>query len=142
MTVDGVKYASLSEAIAVAGEGAEMSLIADVAESVTVLAGKNIVLDLAGFTLTGGDNGKGGVNNTITNKGVLTIKDSSAAKTGAVMGGTDTGSGTAGSYRHCAGQRGHMHHRERHGQARRRRHVRQLHRLQQGSRPSSSKAVR
>ncbi len=96
VTVDGVKYASLSEAIAVAGEGAEMSLIADVAESVTVLAGKNIVLDLAGFTLTGGDNGKGGVNNTITNKGVLTIKDSSAAKTGAVMGGTDTGSGTAG----------------------------------------------
>ncbi len=125
VTVVGVKYASLSEAIAVAGEGAEMSLIADVAESVTVPAGKNIVLDLAGFTLTGsdngkggvnntitnkgvivldlagftlagGDNGKGGVNNTITNKGVLTIKDSSAAKSGAVMGGTDTGSGTAG----------------------------------------------
>ena len=96
VTVDGVKYASLSEAIAVAGEGAEMSLIADVAESVTVPAGKNIVLDLAGFTLAGGDNGKGGVSNTITNKGVLTIKDSSAAKTGAVMGGTDTGSGTAG----------------------------------------------
>ena len=96
VTVDGVKYASLSEAIAVAGEGAEMSLIADVAESVTVPAGKSIVLDLAGFTLAGGDNGKGGVNNTITNKGVLTIKDSSAAKTGAVMGGTDAGSGTAG----------------------------------------------
>lgn len=94
--VDGVKYTSLADAISAAGESAEVALMADTAESITIPAGKNISLDLAGFTLTGGDNGKDGVNNTITNQGTLTIKDSSDAKTGTVMGGTDTGNGNAG----------------------------------------------
>lgn len=96
--VDGVKYTSLADAISAAGESAEVALMADTAESITIPAGKNISLDLAGFTLTGSDNGKGGVNNAITNQGTLTIKDSSDAKTGTVMGGTDSGNGTAGRF--------------------------------------------
>ncbi len=95
-TAGGVKYTSLAEAVAAASAGAEVALIADVAESLTVPAGKSIVLDLAGFTLSGSDNGKGGVSNVITNQGTLVIKDSSAAQTGTVMGGADTGSGVAG----------------------------------------------
>lgn len=96
--VDGVKYTSLADAISAAGESAEVALMVDTAESITIPAGKNISLDLAGFTLTGSDNGKGGVNNAITNQGTLTIKDSSDAKTGTVMGGTDSGNGTAGRF--------------------------------------------
>ncbi len=93
--VNGVKYTSLADAIAAAQENDVITLLCDTAESVTVPADKSIVLDLAGNVLSGSAKGSG-VDNTIVNKGTLTIKDSSEEGTGAVKGGTDTGEGTAG----------------------------------------------
>ena len=71
-------YASIQSAIDAANKGDTVKLLADAAEDVTVAEGKNLTLDLNGFTLT---NVKG---HTITNNGTLTIKDSSEAKTGTV----------------------------------------------------------
>lgn len=71
-------YASVQAAVDAANEGDTVKLLADAAEDVTVAEGKNLTLDLNGFTLT---NVKG---HTITNNGTLTIKDSSEAKTGTV----------------------------------------------------------
>lgn len=80
--VDGVKYTSLADAISAAGESAEVALMADTAENITVPAGKNITLDLAGFTLSGGTvSGKA----AITNNGTFTLKDSSEQGTGRVI---------------------------------------------------------
>ena len=71
-------YASVQDAIDAANEGDTVKLLANAAEDVTVAEGKNLTLDLNGFTLT---NVKG---HTITNNGTLTINDSSEAKTGTV----------------------------------------------------------
>lgn len=80
--VDGVKYTSLADAISAAGESAEVALMADTAENITIPAGKNITLDLAGFTLSGGTvSGKA----AITNNGTLTLKDSSEQGIGRVI---------------------------------------------------------
>lgn len=80
--VDGVKYTSLADAISAAGESAEVALMADTAENITIPAGKNITLDLAGFTLSGGTvSGKA----AITNNGTFTLKDSSEQGTGRVI---------------------------------------------------------
>ena len=71
-------YASVQDAIDAANEGDTVKLLANAAEDVTVAEGKNLTLDLNGFTLT---NVNG---HTITNNGTLTITDSSEAKTGTV----------------------------------------------------------
>ncbi len=77
-SVGDSKYQSLTEAIDAAQAGETVTLLADATENITIAASKQITLDLNGFTLT---NASG---HTITNNGTLTIKDSSAAKTGTV----------------------------------------------------------
>ena len=90
------KYASLAEAIAATQGEVKLTLLADTAESVVIPEGRTVVLDLAGFTLTGKTDGSGAMGDVITNKGALTIEDSSEALSGAVVGGTDGGKGTIG----------------------------------------------
>lgn len=65
--VDGTKYESVAEAIAAASSGDTVTLLANVTGPVTVPAGKNIVLDLNGKTISGGYYG-------IDNKGTLTVE--------------------------------------------------------------------
>ena len=57
--------------------------------------GKTLTLDLNGFTIDRGLAGKSAVagGNVITNKGSLTIKDTSRAKSGKITGGNNTGNG-------------------------------------------------
>lgn len=71
-------YKSLTEAIDAAEDGQTVTLLGDATENVTIEASKQITLDLNGFKLTNASD------HTITNNGTLTIKDSSAAKTGTV----------------------------------------------------------
>ena len=71
-------YDTLAAAIAGAEAGQTIALTSDVTENVTVTKESNIALDLNGFKLTNASD------HTITNNGTLTIKDSSAAKTGTV----------------------------------------------------------
>lgn len=79
--VKGVKYKSLQAAIDAAKSGATVTLLADTRENVTV--SKNaIVLDLNGHTLNGGQV-KAKPALTVTAR--VTVKDSSAAKTGTIM---------------------------------------------------------
>ena len=79
--IEGGKYifATLQAAIDAAEDGDTIVLVNDVAESVTVPAGKTITLDLNGYTLT-----NAGDNHTIINNGTLTIIDSSENKLGTV----------------------------------------------------------
>ena len=72
-------YTSLAEAIAAAEAGQTVRLLADATEDVTIAENKVLTLDLNGFTLT---NTEG--SHTIVNNGTLTIKDSSAVKSGKV----------------------------------------------------------
>ncbi len=84
VSVNGVNYAKLSDAIAAIPDGEETSIVlkADINETLTIPANKNVVLDLAGFTVDASStNGSG-----ITNNGTLTVKDSSEAQTGTVTG--------------------------------------------------------
>ena len=77
--MDGEGYATIAEAIAAAqGDEIELTLYDDLVENVVIPAGKTVVLDLAGFTITN----KG--DHTIVNYGNLTIKDSSEQKSGVV----------------------------------------------------------
>lgn len=68
------KYVTIAQAIADATDGATINLLANVTESVTVPAGKNITIDLKTFTLTGAD----GVR-TITNNGTLVVNNGTLA---------------------------------------------------------------
>lgn len=79
VAIGEVKYFSLTAAIAAAKDGDTVTLLADATENVVV--NKNITLDLNGFTLNGGT---GTAKAAITNYGTLTIKDSSAEKTGTI----------------------------------------------------------
>lgn len=73
-------YSSLKTAIeAVSGAATEVKLLNNTTESITIPKGKNITLDLNGYTLRNVE-GK----HTIENYGTLTITDSSTAKTGKV----------------------------------------------------------
>ncbi|WP_117434575.1 Ig-like domain-containing protein [Bifidobacterium scaligerum] len=72
-------YMSIADALAKAGANDTITLIADATESVVVPAGVNVTIDLNGHKLTNED-GK----HTIVNKGMLTVTDSSAAKSGTV----------------------------------------------------------
>lgn len=78
--VAGKGFDTLQAAIDAAQDGETVTLLTDATEDVTIAAGKNIVLDLAGKTLT----------NTNTGKATLTIaKDATATvKNGSIVGGT------------------------------------------------------
>ena len=78
--VDGTGYASLADAVD-AADGKTIKLLKDVDENVTIPADKTITLDLNGKTLSGGKNNDKAA---LLNNGTVTIKDSSATKTGTI----------------------------------------------------------
>lgn len=86
-------YQTLQNAI---GNGSNIKLLGDRTECITISENKNITLDLNGHTLTGVKDENGKMGNVLTNNGILIITDSSESKMGTIMGGTDTGEGTAG----------------------------------------------
>ena len=69
---------ALQQAINAAEDGAKVQMTSNITGNISIAEGKNIVLDLNGYTLTGEGN------HTIVNNGTLTITDGSAAKRGAV----------------------------------------------------------
>ena len=73
-------YKTLAEAVA-AADNATVTLLKDVTANVTIPAGKTITLDLNGKTLSGGKNNDKAA---LLNNGTVTIKDSSATKTGTI----------------------------------------------------------
>ena len=79
--VKGVKYKSLQAAIDAAGRNATVILLADTRENVTIST-PYLTLDLNGHTLNGGQV-KAKPALTVTAR--VTVKDSSAAKTGTIM---------------------------------------------------------
>ena len=79
--VNGVKFATLAEAIKAAARNSTVTLLADTRENVTI--DKALTLDLNGFTLNGGTV-KAKPALTITAR-TVTIKDSSEAQTGTIM---------------------------------------------------------
>ena len=83
--VGETKYMTLAEAVAAAQAGDEIVLLGDVelTESLVIAAGKEVVLDLNGKTVSMADaSGKGAY--AIKNNGNLTIVDNSDAKTGKI----------------------------------------------------------
>ena len=75
------KYDTLQAAIKATSKGNTVTLLTDVTENVEITKGKKVTLDLNGFTLNGGTvEGKA----ALTNYGTITIKDSSADKTGTI----------------------------------------------------------
>ena len=74
-------YKTLPEAVAAAQNGETVTLLEDVTENVTIPTDKTITLDLNGKTLSGGKNNDKAA---LLNEGTVTIKDSSAAKTGTI----------------------------------------------------------
>lgn len=97
-SVNGVNYETLQEAIDMA-DNQEVTLLSDVAESVTIANGKTVVLNLGSYKLTN-EEGK----HTITNEGNLTIKGSgtvdnvSNGKAAVYNGKTGIASLEAGTY--------------------------------------------
>ena len=86
-------YATLAKAVAAAQNGDTITMIADETISVTdyaitIPAGKNIVLDLNGKTVTGSCE-TSGTSALIRNLGTLTICDSSQDQSGKLIGGAD-----------------------------------------------------
>ena len=73
-------YKTLAEAVA-AADNATVTLLKDVTANVTIPEGKTITLDLNGKTLSGGKNNDKAA---LLNEGTVTIKDSSATKTGTI----------------------------------------------------------
>ncbi|PLS28778.1 hypothetical protein [Bifidobacterium parmae] len=73
---DGKNYASVAAALAAGAT--KVTLLQNVAEDVTIPAGKTVTIDLNGYTLTNK------TADTIVNNGTLTVTDSSAKKTGVV----------------------------------------------------------
>ena len=74
-------YKTLPEAVAAAQNGETVTLLEDVTENVTIPTDKTITLDLNGKTLSGGKNNDKAA---LLNEGTVTIKDSSATKTGTI----------------------------------------------------------
>ena len=74
-------YETLADAIRLAANGKTITLLANVTENVEISKGKRVTLDLNGYTLNGGT---GTAKAALTNYGTITIKDSSAAKTGTI----------------------------------------------------------
>lgn len=79
--VGDAKYATLASAITAAKDGETVKLLADVTESVTIAADRTLTLDLNGKTLSAGK-----ASEALTVTGHLTIDDTSAAKSGRVVG--------------------------------------------------------
>ena len=90
--VNGVKYKTLQAAIDAAQKGQTVRLLADTRENVTIKT-YGLTLDLNGHTLNGGTV-KGKPALTVTAR--VTVKDSSAAKTGTIMR-EDTAENSGGS---------------------------------------------
>mgnify|MGYP004684033213 CR=1 FL=1 len=74
-------YATLADAIAAAQDGQTVMLLADVNGNVEIAAGKNLTLDLNGKILNGGT---GTAKAALRNLGTITIRDTSADKTGTI----------------------------------------------------------
>ena len=79
--IGAIDYATLADAIAAAKDGETVKLLADVTESVTIPADRTLTLDLNGKTLSAGK-----ASEALTVTGHLTIDDTSAAKSGRVVG--------------------------------------------------------
>lgn len=79
--IGSTKYETLADAIRLATKGKTVTLLDNISGNFEIASAKNITLDLNGFTLNGGT---GTAKAAITNHGTLTIKDSSAAKTGTI----------------------------------------------------------
>ena len=91
--IDAEEYTDLQEAL---NAGGEIVLQADVAltAGLTVAAGKEVVLDLNGYSISQNKAQTEG-HQMILNDGTLTIRDSSTAKTGKI---SYTDSGNGGEY--------------------------------------------
>ena len=74
-------YETLAEAIAAANAGDTVTLLTDVTENVEIAKERNLTLDLNGKTLNGGTST---AKAALTNYGTITIRDTSAAKTGTI----------------------------------------------------------
>jgi hypothetical protein len=74
-------YKTLADAVTAADTTTTVTLLKDTTENVTIPTGKTITLDLNGKTLSGGKNNKKAA---LLNNGTVTIKDSSATKTGTI----------------------------------------------------------
>lgn len=79
--IGAIGYETLEAAIAAAEDGETVKLLADVTESVTIAADRTLTLDLNGKTLSAGK-----ASEALTVTGHLTIDDTSAAKSGRVVG--------------------------------------------------------
>ncbi len=84
-TTTSTKYTTLQAAIDAAGDGDTVQPLQDLTEDITIASDDNIILDLAGYTLTGT-----GTTSVITVYGSLTLEDSSTEGTGTITGGVGT----------------------------------------------------
>lgn len=91
-SVDGREYASVSDAVAGAADGATVSLASDSSEAVTIPEGKSVTLDLAGHTLTS-DVDVLTVNGTLTISGDGVIASAKNKRAAVVNNGTLTVAG-------------------------------------------------
>ena len=78
--IGGTYYKTLADAVT-AADTTTVTLLKDTTENVTIPTGKTITLDLNGKTLSGGKNNNKAA---LLNNGTVTIKDSSATKTGTI----------------------------------------------------------
>ena len=100
--IGDVEYASLAEAVAAVPDNSETTIMMIGSEAlnagVTIAANKNIVLDLNGNVLSG-ILGQSGTTALITNRGTLTIKDSSVSGNGKITNtATNPDSGDSPGY--------------------------------------------
>lgn len=79
--IGAIGYETLEAALAAAKDGETVKLLADVTESVTIAADRTLTLDLNGKMLSAGK-----ASEALTVTGNLTIDDTSAAKSGRVVG--------------------------------------------------------
>ena len=84
--VGDVEYETLAEAINAAGTGGTVKLLADITGQTVIPAEKDIVLDLNGKTMTH-------TGTTLYNSGKLTVRDSSADKSGKIVSTGNVGIG-------------------------------------------------
>ena len=80
------KYDTLAAAINAAGTGGTVKLLADITGQTVIPAEKDIVLDLNGKTMTHTET-------TLYNSGKLTVRDSSADKSGKIVSTGNVGIG-------------------------------------------------
>lgn len=83
---DTAEYTTLADAIEAAQAGETVTLLADITGQTVIPAGKNIVLDLNGKTMTY-------AGTTLYNSGKLTVRDSSTEKSGKIVSTGNVGIG-------------------------------------------------